>query len=141
MFIRPIIHDFSSKSEVVALLDADPRRFEISKETHPEIARVSEYLPNEFDKMIKETKPDVVIVTSRDDTHVDYILQALQYNLDVIVEKPMATTAEDSKKIMEAEANSEGKVTVTFNYRYSPIHTKIKELILEIGRASCRERV
>jgi len=131
MFIRPIIQEFSSKSEVVALLDTDTRRFEISKETHPEIAHVPEYSPNEFDKMIKETKPDVVIVASRDDTHVDYILQTLKYNLDVIVEKPMATTAEDSRKIMEAESNSDGKVIVTFNYRYSPIHTKIKELILE----------
>src|SRR5690625_2589506 len=48
----------------------------------------------------------------------------------------MAKTAEDSKKIMDDESNSGGKVIVTFNYRYSPIHTKIKELILDgkVGR-------
>lgn len=136
MFIRPIIQHFSSKNEIVALLDVDPRRFEISKQIHPEIVNVPEYSPDKFDQMIEETNPDVVIVASRDDTHVDYILQALKYNLDVIVEKPMATTAEDSKKIMDAESNSGGKVIVTFNYRYSPIHTKIKELILDgkVGR-------
>lgn len=48
----------------------------------------------------------------------------------------MATTAKDCQRIIEAEAKSLGKVTVTFNYRYSPYHMKIKELILEnrIGR-------
>ncbi len=35
------------------------------------------------------------------------------------------------QKIIEAEKASLGKVIVTFNYRYAPIHTKIKELILE----------
>src|SRR5699024_437597 len=131
MFIRPIIQDYHADNEVVALLDVDARRFEIAKQRHEELVDLPEYFPNEFDKMIEETNPDVVIGASRDDTHVDYILQALKHNLDVIVEKPMATTAEDSKKIMDAEASSDGKVTVTFNYRYSPIHTKIKEMILE----------
>src|SRR5699024_9050603 len=73
----------------------------------------------------------IIIVANKDDTHVNYIIQWLHHNLDVIVEKPMATTAHDCKRIIDAESTSEGDVTVTFNYRYSPIHTKIKELILE----------
>lgn len=131
MFIQPIIHDFAAENEIVALLDSDSRRFEVSKEVHPEINDVPGYLPDQFDQMIKETSPDAVIVTSRDDTHVDYVLQALKHDLDVVVEKPMTTTTKDAKRIIEAEANSQGKVIVTFNYRYSPIHRKIKELILE----------
>jgi len=48
----------------------------------------------------------------------------------------MATTAEDCRRILEAEAASRGKVIVTFNYRYNPIHARIKEMILEgkLGR-------
>ncbi len=86
--------------------------------------------------MIQETKPDALIVASRDDTHVDYILKGLAHDLDVIIEKPMVTNVDDVKKVLKAEANSKGNVTVTFNYRYSPIHRKIKELLLEekIGR-------
>ncbi|MEK3888342.1 Gfo/Idh/MocA family protein [Bacillus sp. FSL K6-3431] len=136
MYIRPIVQQFSLEHKVVALLDADPRRFEVCKQAHSEISHVPEYLPKQFDQMVKETNPDVIIVASRDDTHVDYILQGLNKNLDIIVEKPMATTAEDCKRIIEAEAASNGKVTVTFNYRYSPIHMKIKELIIsnKIGK-------
>ena len=48
--------------------------------------------------MVKEVKPDIVIVAGRDDTHVTYIMQALDHDLDVITEKPMVTTAKDAKK-------------------------------------------
>lgn len=136
MFIKPIIKMFSTTSQVVALLDVDAKRHQVGKKQVPEIADLPEYGANDFDRMVKETKPDVIIVTSRDDTHVHYILEALKYDLDVLCEKPMATTAADCKRILDAEAKSKGKVTVTFNYRYNPIHMKIKEMILDgkIGR-------
>lgn len=136
MFIRPIIQKFSHENEVVALLDVDKRRFEVGIQAIPEIEHIPQYVPDQFDQMMKETNPDFVIVASRDDTHVDYILQALSHNVNVIVEKPMATTAKDCNRILDAEAKSKGKVIVTFNYRYSPIHRKIKEMILEdkVGR-------
>jgi predicted dehydrogenase len=138
MFIKPMIETFSASSELAALLDNDPKRFFVCKEQFPMIQNVMEYNEFEFEKMVFETKPDVIIVTGRDDTHVDYIVKALEHNLDVITEKPMATTAADCKKIIDAEAKSKGTVTVTFNYRYSPYHTKIKELLLEgkIGRVT-----
>ncbi|MBS4195139.1 Gfo/Idh/MocA family protein [Lederbergia citri] len=138
LFVGPIVNTFSTTSEIVALLDIDNRRFEVCKLAHPEVANVSEYHSNDFEQMVNETKPDAIIVASRDDTHVDYVLKALALDLDVIVEKPMATTGVDCRRILEAEAKSKGKVTVTFNYRYGPIHTKIKELILEgkIGKVT-----
>ena len=88
--------------------------------------------------MIDETNPDTVIVTSRDDTHIDYILKGLENNLTVITEKPMVTKADDARRVIEAEKKSSGKVIVAFNYRYNPFHRKIKELILEgkIGRVT-----
>ncbi|MDQ0255948.1 putative dehydrogenase [Evansella vedderi] len=136
MFIEPILNTFSSTAKVVGLLDSDSKRFEVCKNTYPSLLSIPEYLPDDFDQMVAENQPDAVIVASRDDTHVTYILKALEKGLDVIVEKPMATTGEDCKKILDAEAKSSGKVIVTFNYRYTPIHSKIKELILEdkVGR-------
>ncbi|WP_284641072.1 Gfo/Idh/MocA family protein [Paenibacillus silviterrae] len=138
MFIGPMLKTFSSTAEVVGLLDVDPRRHEVCKSKFPELSHVGEYGPEDFSRMVSETKPDVIIVTGRDDTHAGYIVQALEHDLDVLTEKPMATTGKDCRRIMDAEAKSKGKVTVTFNYRYSPIHTRIKEMILEgkIGRVT-----
>ncbi|MFC0211376.1 Gfo/Idh/MocA family protein [Paenibacillus chartarius] len=136
MFIGPMLGTFSEGSELVALLDADPQRHIICKKKYAAIANVPEYAPDEFDRMVRETKPDVIIVAGRDDTHVEYIVQALARDLDVMTEKPMATTGADCRRILDAEAASKGKVTVTFNYRYAPIHRRIKEMVLEgkLGR-------
>ncbi len=138
MFVKAMVNDFSQQSAIVGLLDADPRRFEICKTNYPVLADVPEYGPDDFDRMIEQTKPDVIIVTGRDDTHAAYIVGALERDLDVISEKPMATTGADCRRIIDAEAKSKGKVTVAFNYRYNPIHTRIKELVLEgkVGRVT-----
>ncbi|GAA0374341.1 Gfo/Idh/MocA family protein [Bacillus horti] len=138
MFVGAMLDQFSEMTEVVGLLDIDPRRFSVCKSIHPELDSVPCYSQDQFEQMISETNPDTVIVTGRDDTHVDYILKALVNDLDVIVEKPMVTKAEDCQKIIAAEEKSKGKVTVTFNYRYAPVHMKIKELILagKIGRVT-----
>lgn len=136
MFAKPILTLFAGSCELVGLLDRDPARFELYRSRYPEQAGIATYGEHEFDRMVDETKPDVIIVAGRDDTHARYLIAALRRDLDVITEKPMVTTGEDSRKVMEAEKASKGKVTVTFNYRYAPIHTKIKEIVMEgkLGR-------
>jgi len=138
MFIQPVLKQFSQQNEIVGLLDPDERRIEIAKEQFPELRSTLAYQPTQFHQMIKETNADTVVVTSRDDTHIDYILQGLENDLTVITEKPMVTNANDAKRVMEAEVRSNGKVIVAFNYRYNPFHRKIKEMILEgkIGRVT-----
>lgn len=138
MFIEPVLRYFSKENEIVALLDNDRKRCDICKGKYPELAHVPVYPPEEFEKMVDETKANTVIVTSRDDTHVDYILRGLALDLTVISEKPMVTTAADAKKVLAAEESSNGEVIVAFNYRYNAFHRKIKELILDgkIGRVT-----
>ena len=135
-WIPPICRQFADRSEVVGLLDIDPLRFEVCRREVPETAGVPTFMPEEFEKMIAETRPDAVIVACRDCFHVDYILGALKHDLEVIAEKPMTTNMEDAIRVYEAERNSKGKVICTFNYRYTPQHRMIKELVLagKVGR-------
>ncbi|RKL65261.1 oxidoreductase [Salipaludibacillus neizhouensis] len=138
MFAKPITTTFSESCEIVGLLDRDSKRFELFETRFPDLTPVETYGESEFDRMVDETKPDVIIVAGRDDSHAKYIIAALRRDLDVITEKPMVTTGEDCRKVLDAEQASKGKVTVTFNYRYAPIHTKIKEIIMEgkLGRVT-----
>ncbi len=131
MFLKPMVTTFRDHVDLVAVLDIDPRRFEVLHNEAPETKEVATYSDKEFDKLVEETKPDVVIVAGRDSTHVDYILAALEKDIDVITEKPMVTTAADCKRVLDAEKKSKGSVTVTFNARYPAIQRRIKELILE----------
>ncbi|UJF35580.1 Gfo/Idh/MocA family protein [Paenibacillus hexagrammi] len=138
MFIRPMLDTFQQHCEIVGLLDADPGRFTNCFKKFPALAGTPVYAPDQFQQMIEETKPDAVIVAGVDYTHADYIVQGLEHHLDVISEKPMVTTGADCKRVLDTQNNSRGKLYVTFNYRYSPIHMRIKELILEgrIGRVT-----
>jgi predicted dehydrogenase len=136
MFIKPLVREFADVGELVAVLDKDALRFQVLKDAEPKCADVPTYLDHEFDKMIAETKPDVLIVVTTDVAHAQYIIAGLRKDLDVITEKPMTINVEQAKAVLEAEKKSNGKVTVTFNYRYPAVHQKVKEIVLSgrLGR-------
>ncbi len=83
-----------------------------------------------FESMLESVKPDVVIVTSNDNTHDEYIVKALKRGCDVISEKPLTTTPEKFMRIYEAEKESGRKVRTTFNCRYMSHFEKIKETVM-----------
>jgi predicted dehydrogenase len=120
--------------DFVGLCDTNPGRMEYAKRVM-NIPDCPTYSAADFEKMIKETKPDVVMVTTPDATHSDYIIRALNAGVNVITEKPMTTDETKCQAILDAQARTGKKVTVTFNYRYSPHRAKIYELIQagEIG--------
>ena len=138
MYIKPMLDEFTHCAELVALLDIDPLRFKVCKEQAPKSADVPEYLAADFDKMIAETKPDALLIVSMDCTHVEYLVRGLEHDLDVISEKPMTTNTADALRVLEAEAKSKGKVICTFNYRYNPIHRKLREMVIagKVGRVT-----
>ena len=91
-----------------------------------------------IDSMLTEQKPDLVIVCTPDHTHDDIVVRALESGIDVITEKPMTTTVEKIRRILDAEKRTGRRVDVSFNYRYAPTAAKIKELLNsgEIGRVT-----
>jgi predicted dehydrogenase len=80
-------------------------------------------------RMLSETNPDTLIVCSRDDTHGELIIRALEAGVDVITEKPMTTTAEMCRRILDAERRTGRRIDVGFNYRFSPTARAIKEVL------------
>jgi predicted dehydrogenase len=86
--------------------------------------------------MIAETRPDVMLVVGPDYTHCEHTVTALENGCDVIVEKPMVISSEQARRVRAAESSSGRKVTVAFNYRYTPTHKRLKRMILDgkLGR-------
>ena len=54
----------------------------------------------------------------------------MERGCDVITEKPMTTDVVKCQAILEAVERSGRQLRVTFNYRYSPSRSKVKELLL-----------
>jgi predicted dehydrogenase len=137
MFTGAITGTYRDRNEIVAICDRNPGRaaLAVKKITATGASTPKAYAPDDFERMIRETKPQFVIVTTTDASHDDYIVRALDAGCDVITEKPMTTTAEKAQRILDAVKRSGRHIRVTFNYRYSPPRTQVKDLLMsgEIG--------
>ena len=124
MYVRPMIKDFSQDCKILGIHDANIGRAR-------KVSELTGGFPvfEDFMLMLRETKPDCVVVTTVDAYHSDYIIKSLEMGCDVITEKPMTIDAERCRAILAAEQATGHKVTVTFNYRYAPFTTKLKELV------------
>lgn len=133
LFFVAVAKDYSETSEMVAFCDVNQTRMDYSNKLLEEAGgkKVPTYKHYEFEKMIEETKPDCIIVTSVDRTHDDYIIRAMELGCDVITEKPMTIDEKRAQAIIDTQKRTGRDVRVAFNYRYGVTNTKIRELIME----------
>jgi predicted dehydrogenase len=122
-----IVRNYSGVVQIVGLCDINPKRVEVAKE----LAGSSAPTFVEFDRMIAETRPDVVLITTVDSSHAGYIIRAMELGVDVITEKPIATDERQCQAILDAEKKFGRKLTVAFNARHYPQAKKVKQLILD----------
>lgn len=131
---KPVVDNFGDIVEFVGLCDINPGRMAYAKQ------RMGVKCPTftDFETMMKTVKPEVVIVTTVDATHHEFIIKAMEMGADVITEKPMTTDEEKCEAILEAEKKTGRKVIVAFNYRHGPHMMKIKELLAQnrIGKVT-----
>ncbi|MBP5163421.1 MAG: Gfo/Idh/MocA family oxidoreductase [Spirochaetales bacterium] len=131
MYYEAVASKYSKIACMVGFCDQSQTRMNYANSRLEELGskKVPTYLPHEFEKMIQETKPDVVIVTSVDRTHDDYICRAMEAGCDVITEKPLTIDERKAQRIIDTQKKTGKHIRVTFNYRYAPYHTKVRELI------------
>lgn len=134
LYYEAIISEFKETSELVAFCDINQTRMDYANKVLMEKYQtdpIPTYKAEEFDLMIRKEKPDFVIVTSIDRTHHKYIIRAMELGCDVITEKPMTIDEEKAQEIVDAIHRTGHNLRVTFNYRYAPHNTKIRELIMD----------
>ena len=122
---RRLVEEYSDILEFVGLSDINPGRLAMAKEYIG--ANCSTFTT--CDEMLNETKPDLLIVTTKDSTHHEFIIKGLQFGCDVLTEKPLTTDEFKCQQILDAERKSRGNLIVGFNYRWSPYATRIKQLL------------
>lgn len=132
MWGSSVLKEYGDLIEFVGLCDINPGRLETGKRRIG-ASKCSTY--TDFDKMMRESKPDFLIVTTVDANHDQFIIRGMELGANIITEKPMTTDEDKAKAIIAAEKKFGKKVIVTFNYRYGTLFTKMKELLAskEIG--------
>jgi len=124
---QDVVKGYSDIVEIVGLCDKNSKRVEAAKK----IIGVNAPTFTDFDRMIKETRPETVMVTTVDGTHAGYIVRALELGCDVMSEKPLCTDEQQCQAVLDAQKKTGKKVTVTFNARHAPEAKKVKQLLLE----------
>ena len=82
-------------------------------------------------QMLKKEKPDAVIITTPDAAHEECAVTALKHKVNVLIDKPLATSVKGCKHIIR-EAEKSGKtVMMGFNLRHAPLLVKLKEIVDE----------
>lgn len=137
MYAEAIAGPFAEQAQLVALCDNNAGRMRLSAKSHlgSEDA-VPQFSDEAFDRLVADTRPEVVIVTTRDSFHDKYIVRAMELGCDVITEKPMTIDAGRCRRIADTMAATGRGLRVTFNYRYSPPRSQVKSMLMEgvIGR-------
>jgi predicted dehydrogenase len=133
MFVRAIASTHAEHAELVAFCDVNSTRMQVHNHTVQGfgLPPVPTYQPQDFRSMLERERVDTVVVSTIDRTHDEYIVAALHAGCDVVTEKPMTTDAERCRRILDAQAETGRAVTVTFNYRYNPVHAKVREVIAD----------
>ena len=131
MYSFAVVEGYKDQYELVGLCDTNPGRLRDRAEWARERgADPKTFSAEQFGQMIAETRPNIVIVTTKDCYHDDFICAAMEAGCDVITEKPMTIDAEKCQRIIDTQRKTGKQCRVTFNYRYSPVRTQVKELLM-----------
>ena len=131
MYLHALLGEHAADGALVGLCDSNPGRLDYAAGIARAAGRdVACFSADAFDRMMSEAAPDRVIVTVPDYLHAPYIIRALERGADVLTEKPLTMDAAALGRIMAARRATGRAVIVGFNYRYSPIRTLLKQVLM-----------
>ena len=127
MYAKDLIENYADVANLTGLCDINEGRLaSAQRELGQDIPAFTD-----FDEMLDTVPCDVVIVTTKDALHHEYIIRAMKRGKDVVTEKPLTVDAPKCMEILNAEKETGRSLKVTFNYRYAPYKTEVKRLLQE----------
>ena len=81
------------------------------------------------ESILSDKDVDLVMITTRHNSHASLVVQALNQNKHVFVEKPLALNQEELDEVVKAYTESGKTVTVGFNRRFAPLTTQMKKAL------------
>jgi len=83
----------------------------------------------DYKEIFKDSEVDLVMITTRHNKHASMVIEALEANKNVFVEKPLALNESELNEIIATYNKSSTTLTVGFNRRFSPHIIKMKNLL------------
>ena len=90
-------------------------------------------LSPDYTEALHRLKPDLVCIATYSDSHADYAVAAMEAGADVFVEKPLATTVADARRVVDAAQQLGRKVVVGYILRHHPSWMRLIEEARALG--------
>ena len=74
----------------------------------------------DYKAALTRLKPDLVNISTYSDSHADYAVMAMEQGAHVFVEKPLATTVEDARRVVDCAKANGRKLVVGYILRHHP---------------------
>ena len=114
------------RADMVAFCDLIPERAEkAAKEYGTPDAKVY----TDYQELLKNPTIDVVHVLTPNRSHAQLTIDALHAGKHVMCEKPMAKTAEDARRMVQAAKETGKKLTIGYQHRHKPESRFLKSVI------------
>ncbi|MEC0268687.1 Gfo/Idh/MocA family oxidoreductase [Paenibacillus anseongense] len=114
--------------EMVAFCDIIPEKAQEAADKHGKgETRVYE----DYRELLKDSTIDIVHVCTPNDSHAEITIAALEAGKHVMSEKPMAKTAADARRMVEAAKRTGKKLTVGYNNRFRSDSQHLHQLCSE----------
>jgi predicted dehydrogenase len=93
-----------------------------------------EFITTDSEEIFNNKEINTVFITTRHNTHAEYVIKALKTGKHVYIEKPLCLTIQELEEIAElftpsAERQAACVLMVGFNRRFSPLIKKMKEVV------------
>jgi predicted dehydrogenase len=86
------------------------------------------YSYENFDQIASNSDIDIVYVVLPNSMHAEYVIRAARAGKHVICEKPMATTAEDCKRMIAACTAAGVKLSIGYRLHFDPFNQEVMRL-------------
>ncbi|HWD87879.1 MAG TPA: bi-domain-containing oxidoreductase [Mucilaginibacter sp.] len=83
----------------------------------------------DYKQVLADPEVDIVIITTRHNKHASMVIETLEANKHVFVEKPLALNKVELDGILTAYAQHDKTISVGFNRRFAPLAVKMKKLL------------
>lgn len=118
----------SDRTVLAGVSDLRPERLAVVSRQYP-TARTS----TDFRELLADKAIDAIVVATPVRFHYDIAMAALQAGKHVMVEKPMAETAEQCQRLIDEAAKRNLVLMVDHTFIYTPAIRKIREIIANGG--------
>jgi len=122
------MHEMPERYKVVGVADPNSRNRERARQRY---GLTKDACYESWEEILAQPKlADLAVITTMDELHYAPSMKAIELGYDILLEKPVAQTAQECIDIANAAKEKGVRVLVCHVLRYTPFFKKVKELLM-----------